>query len=206
MHELRGSPTQIMKSSSRTRQSKAHTNHCALSLSSVLTTKMWRWHQAMLSSVVTDSTIRMHLESLLIYRTAKVHARGSSTSMWESSWFNQHKTSLSVNQSPTPKGVVLLGMVLQVRLLEAGWLTGGALGKAFFPFTFGGALGKAFFPFTFFCGRGGGTWQSLLSLLLLLWHRSRRGGGGAQRGPPPNQMTGPLFSSPPYPRERPKEY
>ena len=60
----------------------------------------------------------------------------------------------------------------------------------------GGALGKAFFPFTFFCGRGGGhlarpsfpspssvapggggrskARQSLLSLLLLLKHSSRR--------------------------------
>ena len=87
--------------------------------------------------------------------------------MWQSSWFNQHTISLSVNQSPAPKGVVFLGMVLRVRLLEVGGLTGGALGKAFFPFTFGGALGKAFFPFTFggtlgkaffpftfFCGTG----------------------------------------------------
>ena len=75
--------------------------------------------------------------------------------------------SLSVNQSPTPKGVVSLGMVLRVRLWELGGSTGGALGKAFFPITFGGAFGKAFFPFifrgalgkaffplTFFCGIG----------------------------------------------------
>ena len=59
-----------------------------------------------------------------------------------------------------PKGVVSLRMVLRVRLLEVGGSTWGALGKAFFPFTFGGALGKAFFPFTFFYGTGavgGGT-------------------------------------------------
>ena len=105
----------------------------------------------MLSSVVPDSTIRMHLDSLLMYRTARVHARGSSISMWQSSWFNQHKISLSVNQSPTPKGVVSLGMVLRVRLLEVGGSTGGALGKAFFPFTFEWALGNALFTFTFFC-------------------------------------------------------
>ena len=40
-------------------------------------------------------------------------------------------------------------MVLRVCLLEVGGSTGGALGKAFFPFTFRGALAKAFFPFTF---------------------------------------------------------
>ena len=107
----------------------------------------------MLSSVVPDSTFRMHLASLLIYRTARVHALGSSISMWQSSWSNQHKISLSVSQSPTPKGAVSHGMVLHVRLLRVGGSTGGALGKTFFPFTFfcvsggGGALGKAFFPF-----------------------------------------------------------
>ena len=67
--ELRGSQTQIMKSSNRIRQSKAHINKCAPSLSLVLTTKMWRQHQAMLLNVVPDSTIRMHLDSLLKYRT-----------------------------------------------------------------------------------------------------------------------------------------
>ena len=54
-------------------------------------------------------------------------------------------------------------MVLRVRLLEVGGSTGGALGKAFFPFTFGGALGKAFFPSTFLCGTraiGGGAKRS----------------------------------------------
>ena len=128
---------------------------------------MWRRHQVMLASLVPDSTLCMYLDGLLIYRSARVHAHGSSISMWQSSWFNQHTISLSVNQSPTPKRVFSLGMVLRVRLLELGGSTGGALGKAFFPFTFGGALGKAFFPFTFgeelgkaffpftfFCGTG----------------------------------------------------
>ena len=130
---------------------------------------MWQRHQAMLSILVPNSTLRMHLDSLLIYRSARVHTRDSSIAMWQTSSFNQHKISLSVNQSPTPKGVVLLGMVLRVRLLEVGGSTRGALGKAFFPFTFGGggglgkaffpftflgALGKAFFPFTFFFGVG----------------------------------------------------
>ena len=108
----------------------------------------------MLSNVVPDSTFRMHLVNLLIYRTARVHARGSSISMRQSSWSNQHKISLSVSQSPTPKVVVLHGMVIRVRPLGVGGLTGGA-------------LGKTFLPFTFFFGTGG-TWQSLLSLLLLL--------------------------------------
>ena len=44
---------------------------------------------------------------------------------------NEHTISLS-----GPKGVVSLGMVLRVRLLEVGGSTGGALGKAFFPFAF----------------------------------------------------------------------
>ena len=143
-----------MKSSNRTQQSKAHTNQCNPSLSLELTTKMWPRHQVMFSSLVPDSTFCMHLDSLLIYRSATVHARGSSISLWQTSCFNQHTISLSVNQSPTPKGVVSLGMVLRVRLLEVGGSTGGVLGKAFFPFTFGGALGKAFFPFTFFYGTG----------------------------------------------------
>ena len=103
--KLWGSQPQIMN---RTRQTKAHTNRCAPSLSLVLTTKKWRRRQAILSSVVPDSTIRMHLDNLLTYRTSRVHARGSSISMWQSSWFNQRKISLSVNQSTTPKGVVSL--------------------------------------------------------------------------------------------------
>ena len=83
--------------------------------------------------------------------------------MWSTSWFNQHKISLSVNQSATPKGIVLLGMVPRVHLLEVGGSTWGALVKAFLPFTYfcgtwgGGALGKAFFPFT-----------------AVVWHRGRR--------------------------------
>ena len=117
------------------------------SLSLELTTKMWRWHQVMLVSLVLDSTLCMYLDSLLIYRSARVHAHGAWISLWQTSWFNQHTISLSVNQPPTPKGVVSLGMVLRVRLLEVGGWTGGA-------------LGKAFFPFTFFCGTGavGVTW------------------------------------------------
>ena len=97
---------------------------------------MWRQHHLMLASLVLDSTLYMYVESLLIYRSARVHTRGSSISLWQTSWFNQHTISLSANQSPTPKGVVSLGMVLRVRLLEVGGSTGGALGKAFFPFTF----------------------------------------------------------------------
>ena len=118
---------------------------------------MWRRHQAMLSGVVLDSTLRMHLDILLIYRTARVHERGSSISMWQTSWFNQHKISLSANQSPTLKGVVSLGMVLGVRLLEVGGSTGGALGKAFFPFTFqggGGHLARPSFPSPSFVAKG----------------------------------------------------
>ena len=139
--ELRGSQTQIVKSSNQTRQSKAHTNQCSPSLSSELTTKMWRQHHLMLAILSPDSTLCMYLESLLIYRSARLHARGSLISLWQTSWFNQHTISLSVNQSPTPKGVVSLGMVLPVRLWEVGGSTGGA-------------LGKAFFPFAFFCGTG----------------------------------------------------
>ena len=136
----------------------------------------------MLSGVVLDSTIRMHLDSLLVYRTAKVHARGSSISMWQSSWFNQHKISLSVNQSPTPKGVVSLAMVLRVRLLEVGGSTWGALGKAFFPFTFfcgtgGGGGSKAFFPFTFFCGKGGGAHGNAFSPFSFCCGTKAVGGG-----------------------------
>ena len=81
-------------------------------------------------------TICIHLDTCLIFATARVHARGSWISMWYSSWFNQHEISLSVNQSPTPKGVVSLGMVLRVHLLEVGGSTGGELGKACFPFSF----------------------------------------------------------------------
>ena len=62
--ELRGSQTQIVKSSNRTRQSKAHTNQCNPSLSSQVTTKMWRRHHLMLASLVPDSTLSMYL---LIY-------------------------------------------------------------------------------------------------------------------------------------------
>ena len=83
------------------------------------------------------------LVNLLIYRRAKVHTHGPSISLWHTSWFKQHTISLSVNQSRSPKGVVSLGRVLGVRLLEVGGSIGGALGKAFFPFTFGMALGKA---------------------------------------------------------------
>ena len=72
----------------------------------------------------------------MIYRSARVHARASSISLWQTSWLNQHTISLSVNQSPTPQGGVSLGMVLRVRLLEVGGSTWGALGKAFLPFTF----------------------------------------------------------------------
>ena len=74
---------------------------------------MWRRHHLMLVILSPDSTLCMYLESLLIYRSARVHALGSSISLWQTSWFNQHTISLSVNQSPTPKGVVSLGMVLE---------------------------------------------------------------------------------------------
>ena len=97
-------------------------------------------------------------------------------------------------QCPTPKGVVSLGMVLRVRLLEVGGSTGGALGKAFFPFTCfcgtvgggGGALGKALFPFSFCCGKGA------------------VGGGCAKRSTFESDDST-FFSSPRYPGERPKE-
>ena len=95
----------------------------------------------MLVILSPHSTLCVYLESLLIYGTARVHARGSSISLWQTSWFNQHRISLSVNQSPTPKGVVSLGMVLRVRL----WGLGGSIT---------GSLGKTFFPFAFFFGTG----------------------------------------------------
>ena len=74
--ELRGSQTQIVKSSYRTRQSKAHTNQCNPSLSLELTTKMWRRHHLMLVILSPDSTLCMYLESLLIYITADGNMTG----------------------------------------------------------------------------------------------------------------------------------
>ena len=161
--DLRGSQTQIVKSSNRTQQSKAHANQCNASLSSELTTKMWRRHHLMLASFVPDSTLYMYLDSLLIYRSARVHASGSSISMWQSSWFNQHTISLSVNQSPTVKGLFCSRWCFEYAFWKWEGRQGCRGGKAFFPFTFGGALGKAFFPFTFFYGTGavgGGTKRS----------------------------------------------
>ena len=49
-----GSQTQIVRSSNRTRQSMAHTNQCNPSLSSELTTKMWRQHHLMLAIFLPD--------------------------------------------------------------------------------------------------------------------------------------------------------
>ena len=152
--ELRGSQTKIVKSSNRTRRSKAHTDQCNPSLSSEITTKMWQRHHLMLAILSPDSTLCMYLESLLIYRSARLHACGSSILLWQTSWINQHKICLCVNQTAIPKRVVSLGMVLQVRLGEVGGSTGGA-------------LGKAFFPFAFFCGTGavgGGAKRSISEL------------------------------------------
>ena len=53
--ELNGSQTQIVKWSNRTRQSILQTNQCNLSLSSLLTTKVW--HQAMSSKVKLHSMV-----------------------------------------------------------------------------------------------------------------------------------------------------
>ena len=131
--ELRGSQTQIVKSSNRTRQSKAHTNQCNPSLSLELTTKMWRRHQVMLSSLVPDSTFCMHLDSLLIYRSARVHARGSSISLRQTSWFNQHTISLSVNQSPTPKGLFRWGWCFVYAFWKWEGLQGVHLARPSFP-------------------------------------------------------------------------
>ena len=58
-------------------------------------------------------------------------------------WFiDLHVVELLVQptQSPTPKGFVSL-MIPRVRVLEVGGSIGGALGKAFFPFTFYRGIG-----------------------------------------------------------------
>ena len=64
--ELKGSQTQTMKCSNRTRKSKAHTNQSNPALSLLVIKKVWRRHQAMLSSREQDSTICIQLDTLSI--------------------------------------------------------------------------------------------------------------------------------------------
>ena len=76
--ELKGSQTQIKRQSKRTRQSMPQ---CNLSLSSPLTTKMWRQCQTMLSSGARCNSLPLP-NNLLLSLTARVYALGSSISMW----------------------------------------------------------------------------------------------------------------------------
>ena len=153
--ELRGSQTQIVKSSNRTQQSKACTNHRGPSLSSELTTKKWRRHQVMLSSLVPDSTLcilsTMPLPKgvLASPSRAKQPLRGVGDCLIDKDtlcWSNQD---VCYNQIDEPRAWTLAVLYIK-KLCKCMHLA-----KPCFLLPSRGALGKAFNPITF----GGGAWQ-----------------------------------------------
>ena len=99
-----------MKAHTGTLQSMAQRNQWSPSRSSLLTINMWRRLQAKRTVLwllpLLSSYFLILFRQDAMYVTAIVHARGSSTSLWYNLSFCHATLSLSLNQSPTTRGLV----------------------------------------------------------------------------------------------------